>query len=283
MSDSSFPFTSHSRVWQDFRYVYPVISRRAHGLSVGINLSPDKACNFNCVYCQVDRDAHAASGKDVDLERLEQELRTTLTSVDDLFERPEFAHVPTAYRRLNDIAFSGDGEPTASPVYPNAVDLVIRVKQSLRLAAPKIVTITNAGFLSRPEVRVALARADAFGGEIWAKLDAGTEDYFRKVNRCSATLDDIVRNITDAARERPLVLQSLFMRIQGVAVDPDEIRAYVGRLEQILAAGGSIRLVQVYTVARRTAVAHVTPAALDELEAVASAIWPLGIPVECYV
>ncbi len=48
-------FTQHSRSWQSNRYVYPVISRRSKGLSIGVNLNPDKVCNFDCVYCCVDR------------------------------------------------------------------------------------------------------------------------------------------------------------------------------------------------------------------------------------
>ena len=46
---------SHPRYFGQNSFVYPVLSRRADGISVGINLNPDKACNFDCIYCQVDR------------------------------------------------------------------------------------------------------------------------------------------------------------------------------------------------------------------------------------
>ncbi|GIS62123.1 MAG: hypothetical protein CM1200mP2_43480 [Planctomycetaceae bacterium] len=49
----------HPRTFHDNRFVYPVLSRRSHGLSVGINLNPDKICNFDCIYCQVDRTSQA--------------------------------------------------------------------------------------------------------------------------------------------------------------------------------------------------------------------------------
>src|ERR1041384_5902109 len=48
-------FTQHSRSWRENRYVYPVVSRRSKGLSIGVNLNPDKVCNFDCIYCCVDR------------------------------------------------------------------------------------------------------------------------------------------------------------------------------------------------------------------------------------
>jgi sulfatase maturation enzyme AslB (radical SAM superfamily) len=45
----------HSRAHANYLYVYPVISRRSRGLSIGVNLNPDKVCNFDCIYCEVDR------------------------------------------------------------------------------------------------------------------------------------------------------------------------------------------------------------------------------------
>ncbi|GHV16314.1 hypothetical protein AGMMS49938_16200 [Fibrobacterales bacterium] len=50
-------WADHSRTFSDFRFVYPVISRRAKGLSIGVNCTPNKTCNFNCIYCQVDRES----------------------------------------------------------------------------------------------------------------------------------------------------------------------------------------------------------------------------------
>src|SRR6185369_12034336 len=70
-------FTLHERVWRQNRYVYPVVSRRSKGISIGINLNPDKVCNFDCIYCSVDR--KIASGiADVDLTLLRRELAEML-------------------------------------------------------------------------------------------------------------------------------------------------------------------------------------------------------------
>src|SRR4030088_841117 len=48
-------FSQHQRTFDDNRFVYPVLSRRSVGISLGVNLNPDKICNFDCIYCQVDR------------------------------------------------------------------------------------------------------------------------------------------------------------------------------------------------------------------------------------
>src|SRR5437764_15166689 len=104
-------FTQHSRSWRDNRYVYPVISRRSKGVSIGVNLNPDKVCNFDCIYCQVDRKTPPIV-RDVDVPRLVDELRDMLQVVQsgELFDNERFRNTPEHLRRLNDIAFSGDGE-----------------------------------------------------------------------------------------------------------------------------------------------------------------------------
>src|SRR6185295_20336399 len=48
------PF-GYPRDFLDNRFVYLTISPRARGLSIGVNLNPDRKCNFDCVYCEVDR------------------------------------------------------------------------------------------------------------------------------------------------------------------------------------------------------------------------------------
>ena len=77
MAQPSSLFTQHSRRWHDNRYVYPVISRRSCGLSIGINLSPDKRCTFDCVYCSVDRTTPGDDPR-VDLAVVKRELDTLL-------------------------------------------------------------------------------------------------------------------------------------------------------------------------------------------------------------
>src|SRR4029079_630944 len=174
-------FTQHSRSWQQNRYVYPVISRRSKGLSIGVNLNPDKVCNFDCVYCCVDRTT-PPTVTEVDLDVLREELDhlLTLAASGELFAQPPFDQTPEPLRRLNDIAFSGDGEPTSYPRFLNACRIASDLITACGLAPPpNIVVITNATLFHRPDVQRALKFLDHHNGEIWAKLDAGTEAYYR--------------------------------------------------------------------------------------------------------
>lgn len=103
----------HERSFENNRLVYPVLSRRSGGLSIGVNLNPDKVCNFDCIYCQVDRTRQSETTF-VEMPALLAELDAMLdlAASGKLFETEKFRDVPPALRRLNDIAFSGDGEPT---------------------------------------------------------------------------------------------------------------------------------------------------------------------------
>src|SRR6185436_14944067 len=135
----------HSRSWRANLYVYPVISRRSAGLSIGVNLNPDKACNFDCVYCQVDRTV-PPTVRDVDPQRLREELELTVRAAvsGELFADPHFQDVPPTYRRINDIAFSGDGEPTTSPLFGEAVHMATDIRRTFSLPDVKLVLITDA-------------------------------------------------------------------------------------------------------------------------------------------
>jgi wyosine [tRNA(Phe)-imidazoG37] synthetase (radical SAM superfamily) len=277
----------HRRQWRDCLYVYPVISRRARGVSVGVNLNPDKTCNFSCLYCQINRSLQRSPYR-LDVAVLTGELRSAMRAVigGEIWGEDRFAATPEEMRRLNDIAFSGDGEPTCLANFDEAVAAAAAVKREFCRDDVKIVVITNASMLDSPQVARALPILDAANGQIWAKLDAGTEEGFRRVNRPRAglTLARIVDNIGSVARRRAVVIQSLFFRIDGSGPSADEIAAYCYRLKQIVRAGGGIELVQVHTIARppRDPAASMLPdAQLDEIaEHIRAAV--AGVPVETY-
>lgn len=253
-------FANHSRNWRQNRYVYPVISRRGEGLSVGVNLNPDKACNFDCVYCQVDR-AIPPTVRKVDLDVLRGELdhMVGLAVGGELFEDVQFSHVPPGFRRFNDIAFSGDGEPTTSPQFPAAVQIAADIRRKYRLDDVKLVLITDSAYLDKPAVKDALVVMDANNGEIWAKLDAGTEEYYQLVNRPNVPLAQILDNICQTARVRPVVIQSLWMNVYGSPPSDAEVDAFAQRLREIAQASGRIKLIQMHTIARQTAESWVSP------------------------
>jgi len=265
----------HRRQWQDCIYVYPVVSRRSRGVSIGINLSLDKQCNFDCVYCQVNRSI-SRTGQPIDLGILAGELRRALQAVisGGLWAEQRFAATPLQLRRVNDIALSGDGEPTCCPAFGDVVRLAADARRENSAGDVKIVVITNATRLSDAGVRDALPVLTDNNGEIWAKLDAGTEEMFQRINRPreAITLPDICRNIAAAARIMPVVIQTLLFRLDDQPPSPTEIDAYCDRLRELLAAGGRIRQVQLHTIARAPAQACVKRLADDELNAIAEIV-----------
>jgi wyosine [tRNA(Phe)-imidazoG37] synthetase (radical SAM superfamily) len=266
-------YQRHERRWAENLFVYAVVSRRSHGVSVGINLNPSKACNFDCVYCQVDR-AVPPRVRSVDLERLAVELDTILQAEADgtLYSKPPFDALPPDRRGVRDIAFSGDGEPTTYAKFKAAVEIAADARRRFALETTKIVLITDAAYLARPAVREALEVMDANNGEIWAKLDAGTEEYFRLIDRPNVPLAHVLENILDAARRRPVVIQSLFMRVNGETIPDAEIGEYCGRLNELIAAGGQLKGIQLYTIARKPAEPMVAPLADEELDRVADLV-----------
>lgn len=263
----------HPRRYHENKFVYPVLSRRSHGISLGVNLNPDKVCNFDCIYCQVDRRSEAET-RFVETDRLLAELDDAMTLVTsgELYDDPPFDQVPERLRRLNDIAFSGDGEPTTFRNFDEIVAGVAELKERHGLSETKLVLITNASMLHRPAVERGLAILDAHQGEVWAKLEAGTDAYFQLVERTKIPFRQVLDNILQAARARPLVIQSLFMRIDGEPPPPAEIAAFCDRLNEIVHGGGQIRLVQVYTVARPPAESFVASLSDAEVDGIVETV-----------
>lgn len=278
-------FTLHDRVWQHNHYVYPVVSRRSKGISIGINLNPDKVCNFDCIYCSVDR-AVPGVVKRVDLIRLRQELTAMveLARTGEIYGFDPFDQIPAALRRINDIAFSGDGEPTTFAEFPEACQVAIDIKDAAALHDVKLVVITNATMFHRPPVAQALALLDAHNGEIWGKLDAGTPEYYQLIDRTSVPFTRVLENLLLCAKARPTVIQSLFMKVHGQGPGTTEIAAYAARLQEIIHAGGHIKLIQAYTVARTTTEAYATALSADELSLIAQQIMMTlqNVPIEIY-
>jgi wyosine [tRNA(Phe)-imidazoG37] synthetase (radical SAM superfamily) len=263
----------HERRFETNRFVYPVLSRRSRGLSIGVNLNPDKVCNFDCIYCQVDRTRQSET-RFVEIEPLLAELDDMLSLVasGEIYETAKFEATPNELRRLNDMAFSGDGEPTTYRNFDEIIEKCAELKRRHGLDDVKMVLITNASMFHRPHVERGLRILDENNGEIWAKLEAGTEEYFKLVDRTPIPFQQILDNIAAAAKVRPLVIQSLFMRVAGEPPSDAELAAFCDRLCEITAAGGRLKLVQVYTVARRPAEDFVAPLSDAEVDAIVSLV-----------
>ena len=238
------------RDFLDNRFVYAVVSARARGLSVGINLCPDKHCNFNCVYCEVHRNREPG-GELLDVEAMAAELKKTLALVraGRLRERPWYRALPDELLQLRHVALSGDGEPTLSPRFAEALQAAVHVRAMSGFPFFKLVLLTNATGLDLPYVQQGLkhfTRSD----EVWAKLDGGTQAYVNKVNRSVVPLEKILSNILMLSRERPVVIQSLFPAIHGEEPPLEEIEQYAHRLLELKNAGAQISLVQIYSATR---------------------------------
>ena len=242
----------HTRVFQDLIYVYPVISRRSRGLSIGVNLNPDKRCNFDCVYCEVDRRTPGRA-ESVNLGQLREELSWLIRYAQDggLATQPKFDQVPELTRVVRDIAFSGDGEPTLCPQIVEVIHTVLHVRARSGLPFFKIALITNATGLDRPAVAEGL-RCLTGRDEVWAKLDAGTQAWMERINRPTVLLAKVLANILAVARQRPVVIQSLFPALNGQEPPELEIREYAQRLKELKDAGANIPLVQIYSATRPT-------------------------------
>jgi wyosine [tRNA(Phe)-imidazoG37] synthetase (radical SAM superfamily) len=261
--------TDHRRRFDALRFAYPVVSRRSKGLSLGLNVNPDKVCNFDCPYCQVDRTvAPLDTAVDFDVMLAEVENLLAMVASGELWRHPRFADTPPALRRLNDLAFAGDGEPTIYPRLKDAIEGVQAIRERHRLMDAKVIVLTNALVLNRPGVMDALRALDNGPYEIWAKLDGGTQGWFERMAGRKVSLDAVTNNILACSRELEVTIQSLVPTLDGQDPGDAEIRALGERVEGIRRAGGRLRLLQLYTTARKPAnerIGMIEDARLDEM------------------
>jgi wyosine [tRNA(Phe)-imidazoG37] synthetase (radical SAM superfamily) len=220
--------TDHTTGREGLRYVYAVLSRRAGGVSVGINLNPNRACNFRCAYCQVEGLTRGA-GPDIDLPLLEQELGTLLDDIDGGGWLDE--HTPGGAHALASVAFSGDGEPTTSPVFAQAVDVVGRALRRRDTGADvELVVISNGSLAAREPVQRGLNRLAELGGEVWFKLDRGRDDDIKRVNDTALGIERTLDNLRACAAACPTKIQTCMFAFDGAPPADDEVDAWLSAL-----------------------------------------------------
>ncbi|HZP94006.1 MAG TPA: hypothetical protein VFB20_14150 [Burkholderiales bacterium] len=272
--------TDHDRASAGLTYVYPVVSRRANGVSVGINLNTNNACNWRCIYCQVPGLQRGAAPA-VDLALLRKELREFLERLlhgGFLAER-----VPEAARRLSDIALSGNGEPTSAKQFEQVIDLIAEVRREVGVQTDvKTVLITNGSLIQRPEVRVGVEKLRAISGEMWFKLDRASSAGMRLINGTRLGMKRVAENLEIAARACPTWLQTCLFALDGLPPTEQEQREYLGFVSARLAAGVPLRGVLLYGLARKSQqpeaarLSSLPPAWLEEF---AARLRALGVPV----
>ena len=267
----------HSRDSAGLRYVYPVVSRRAGGVSVGINLNVNNACNWACIYCQVPGLARGGPPA-VDLDLLEAELRGLLGEIvlGDYLQQ----HVPEGARRLVDVAFSGNGEPTAAREFEAAVGRVAAVLAELLPGGGlPLRLISNGSLLHRPEVQRGIVQLGACGGEVWFKLDRASPAGVRAVNGVRQRPERALEALSLCATLAPTWVQTCYFALDGALPSCEEQRAYLTALSSVR---DKIKGVHLYGVARpsmQPEAARLSAAPLSELERLAAEIAALGLRV----
>lgn len=274
----------HPREFADFTYAYPVVSRRSGGVSIGVNLNLDKGCNFDCPYCQVDRTLPKAKTA-IQVSALREEVARLLDSADGqgICRLKQFSELPDSAKRIRDVAVSGDGEPTMVPEFPD-VCAALAGLQAERPSLPfKLILITNSTLLNRPKVLEGIGHLLSRNGEVWAKLDAGTEEWYQKVNVSRTSLDRIESNLIRLGKSHSYSIQSMFHGFDGVPPPQEELEAYLDRLRRIRDAGSRISAVQLYTLARKPSKSACTPVSAAFLDDIRNRIiGGLGIPAQVY-
>ncbi|MCL4338964.1 radical SAM protein [Patescibacteria group bacterium] len=253
--------------------IYPVLSRRVSGLSVGINTSPSKICNFGCIYCEVDRTVEGGIMK-FNADLADTQLRKVLTDIKggSMGDQP-----------IKAITLSGDGEPSSLLNFEEVVKRAIAIRDEFGLSDAKFVVISNASGLHRDTVKKGLRFMDEHNGELWAKLDAGTEDYYKRIAQTRVPFNKVLTNILTTAKERPIKIQSCFMNVHGEMPGEDELKAYADRVNHIIENGGQISAIQLYTVSRPPAESYVTALTETQMDKVAQVLQgSTFVPIEVY-
>jgi wyosine [tRNA(Phe)-imidazoG37] synthetase (radical SAM superfamily) len=231
-------------------YVYPVVSRRAGGVSIGINLNPNNACNWRCIYCQVP-ELRRGSAPTIDLVKLEAELRAFLHEI--VYGDFMRVKVEPDSRRINDIALSGNGEPTSAKEFEQVIELIGHIKHDYDLPAElKLVLITNGSLIDRRGVQLGLRRMSALNGEVWFKLDRATHGGRASINNTRMSLPRMRENLRLAASLCPTWVQTCIFQLDGLPPAQEESDAYLKLLEDLLAEGVPLRGVLLYGLARQS-------------------------------
>ncbi len=271
---------NHDRDLRGYKYVYPVVSRRAGGLSVGINLNTNNACNWRCIYCQVPNLVRGAP-LPVSLPDLNFELTSFLQKV--LVGNYLSEEIPEEMRRLNDIAFSGNGEPTSSPNFSDVVELVAQARSDLSVdASVKTVLITNGSLIHQKDVQLGIRRIKTITGEVWFKVDSVTKEGVARINDSPFSLSKTSSNLETVASLCDTWIQTCVFDFDGLPPSEHEQNSYLKFLRDV-ALNAKVRGVLLYGVARKSyqpEAPRISRLDLSWLESFSKKILDLGLAVK---
>ncbi len=278
---STLTTTDHSRDIAGLKYIYPVISRRAGGLSIGVNFNTNNACNWRCVYCQVP-ELTLGTAPDMDFKLLEEELRFFLNDVvhGNFYQR---FNIDEDQRVIKDIAISGNGEPTTLKDFAKAVELIGAIATELGVfPQSNFVLITNGSLVHLPRVQQGLQVLQSYGGEVWFKFDSATDTGRARINNCAQSWRASLKNLALSASVCPTKLQTCLLDYDGLGFSDTEQKAFLNLLGLIKKNDIDVTTVMIYTLARASLqpeAALLKKLSLDELSVFAKKIKLLGYDV----
>jgi wyosine [tRNA(Phe)-imidazoG37] synthetase (radical SAM superfamily) len=280
LSTATLDTSDHRRDVAGLTYVYPVVSRRAGGVSVGINLNPNNACNWHCVYCQVPGLVRGAAPT-LDLDLLESELDFMLREI--LQRNFLVDHVAPEARRLNDIALSGNGEPTSSRQFQAVLERISVVRDRVQVPNEvKTILITNGSLMQQPQVQSGLQVLRTINGQIWFKLDRGTSLERRHINGAVVSNPRILQNLSIAAAACKTWIQTCMFAIDTFPPRAASVESYLRILQLALDRAIPLEGVLLYGLARpsfQPEAARLSQVPRAWLEGVADRIAALGLKV----
>ena len=241
----------HNRNSAGLTYIYPVLSRRSGGLSIGVNLNINSACNWRCVYCQVP-DLIRGSAPQVNFEQLGRELRGFLADVvhGSFYEKEE---IPEELRVIRDVALSGNGEPTTANEFHQVVNLIeLVLKEYGLLGEIKCVLISNGSMVNKAHVQRGLRKLAKINGEMWFKIDSATPTGLARINNTRGSSLSILKRLKVAAELCPTWIQTCFFAYKNKQPAESELKAYLQLLEAVEQKGIPIKGILLYGVARES-------------------------------
>jgi wyosine [tRNA(Phe)-imidazoG37] synthetase (radical SAM superfamily) len=256
------------------------MSRRAGGLSIGVNFNPNNACNWRCIYCQVP-ELQRGNAPEMDFSLLEQELRFFLAYVQsgDFFEQ---FNVEINQRIIKDIAISGNGEPTSLKDFDKAVRLIGKIATEANVVpGSKFVLISNGSLVHQEVVQAGLRELAGFQGELWFKLDSATTNGRKLINNTGQSQQKLQEHLKIASECCVTKLQTCMVHYHQ-AWSNGEKQAYLELLTELKAYKVDIRQIMLYSIARQSfqpEAEDLQKASLEEMNTFAADIKALGYDV----
>ena len=225
---------SHSQKMIREEVVFGPIHSRRLGSSLGINLLPEKGkiCTFDCIYCEC---GWNKDGRDDTVLPTAEKVRKALETK---LKQCKADGVP-----IDSITFSGDGEPTINPEFPQIIDDTIALRDRY-YPDSKITVLSNATMVHKPEVFNALRKVD----NPTMKIDAPTNELIEKINHPAPSYD--IHRVVEALKQfnGDFIMQTMFLKSKDF--DSSSLEVLFGWMEIVRLL--KPREIMVYTIDRPT-------------------------------